>query len=91
MKKKLFLVALAVAALICVLALTVGASSIPEWTDICLVEGMADKSVFGTDGTATATSRVLMSDGITYPAYYICNNSTSLGISFTSINKSKRL
>ena len=75
-----------VAALVCIFAVTVSAAEIPDWTEITTVSGMADKNVFGADGTAGATSRVLMSDGITYPAYYICKNSTSLGFSYTELN-----
>ena len=86
MKKKLLLVSLMVAALVCIFAVTVSAAEIPDWTEITTVSGMADKNVFGTDGTAGATSRVLMSDGITYPAYYICKNSTTLEFSYTELN-----
>lgn len=87
MKKKLLLGAFMVALLMCLLTVIINAATIPEWTEITEVENMADKSTFGSDGAKGATSRVLMSDGITYPAYYICKNSTTLGISFTDINK----
>ena len=86
MKKKLFLMSLMVAALVCIFAVTVSAAEIPEWTEITEVDGMADKSVFGADGTKGATSRVLMSDGKTYPAYYICKNSTSLGFNYEELS-----
>ena len=86
MIKKLLL-AMFVVMLVCLFAMTVGAQEITEWGEITELSGMSDKSTFGSDGTQGATSRVLMSDGVTYPAYYICNNSTSLGISFTEINK----
>ena len=86
MKKKLLLIAIMAVALVCLFAVAVSAAQIPEWSEITEVGGMPDKSTFGADGTKGATSRVLMSDGVTYPAYYICNNSMSLGISFTDIN-----
>ena len=76
-----------VTALVCLFAVSVSAAEIPEWGEITPVDGMADKSVFGADGKAGATSRILMSDGITYPAYYICKNSTTLGITFADLNK----
>lgn len=85
--KKLLLAMLMVVALTCIFAMAVSAAEIPEWGEITTVDGMADKSVFGADGTVGATSRVLMSDGVTYPAYYIFKNSNSLSITFTDINK----
>ena len=86
MKRKILLIAIMAAVLVCLFAFGVSAAEIPEWTDITVVDGMPDKSVFGADGTAGATSRVLMSDGITYPAYYICNNSDSLGFNYKDLN-----
>lgn len=86
MKKKLFLVTLMVALFVCIFAVSASAATIPDWTEITEVSGMPDKSVFGTDGIKGATSRVLMSDGITYPAYYICKNTSSLDISFSDLN-----
>lgn len=86
MKKKIFLTMLIVSIFACLFAVAVSAADIPEWTEITEVSGMPDKSVFGTDGTSGATSRVLMSDGITYPAYYICKNSATLGFSFSDLN-----
>lgn len=86
MKKKIFLTMLIVSIFACLFAVAVSAADIPEWTEITEVDGMPDKSVFGTDGTKGATSRVLMSDGITYPAYYICKNSTSLGFSYSDLS-----
>ena len=85
--KKLILMALMTVMIACFFAFAVSAAEIPEWGEITVVDGMADKSVFGADGTVGATSRVLMSDGVTYPAYYICKNSASVGISFTDLNK----
>ncbi len=86
MKKKIliFLAILAVAC--CFFAVSASAAEIPEWTEITEVSGIPDKSVFGADGTSGATSRVLMSDGVTYPAHYICKNSSTLGISFSDLN-----
>ena len=86
MKKKLLLAILMVAMLACIFTVAASAAEIPEWTEITEVDGMPDKSAFGVDGTKGATSRVLMADGVTYPAYYICKNSTTLGISFSDIN-----
>lgn len=87
MKKKLLIASLLTMLFVCVFAITAFAAEIPDWTEITEVDGMPDKSTFGADGTKGATSRVLMSDGKTYPAYYICNNSTSLGFSYTDLNK----
>lgn len=71
----------------CLFAIVTSAAEIPEWTDITEVEGMSDKSVFGDDGKKGATSRVLMSDGATYPAYYICKNQTSLSFDLDTLSK----
>ena len=86
MKRKLLLAFAISALLMLVFAISIFAAEIPEWTEITEVSGMPDKSVFGTDGTSGATSRVLMSDGITYPTYYICKNSTSLGFSYSDLS-----
>ena len=86
MRKKILLLVALISMLCIVLAIGISAAEIPEWTQITELEGMSDKSVFGQDGTKGATSRVLMSDGKTYPAYYICKNSTSLGFSFTELS-----
>ncbi|MBQ3018634.1 MAG: leucine-rich repeat protein [Clostridia bacterium] len=86
MKRKLLLAFAISALLMLVFAISIFAAEIPEWTEITEVDGMPDKSVFGADGTKGATSRVLMSDGITYPAYYICKNSTSLGFSYSDLS-----
>ena len=84
--KRLFVFLAVLSAIICTFVIYASAAEIPEWTQITTVDGMPDKSVFGDDGKAGATSRVLMSDGMTYPAYYICKNSTSLGLSYTDLN-----
>lgn len=86
MKKKILLMATMIAALMCLFTVVISAAEVPEWSGITVVEGMSDKSTFGSDGTAGATSRVLMSDGMTYPAYYICANSSTLGINFSELN-----
>lgn len=90
MKKKLLLITLLVALLACAFAISVSAeeASIPEWpSEVTVLDGMSDKSVFGADGTVGATSRVLMSDGKAYPAYYIFKNSTTFGITFTELSE----
>ena len=87
MKKKLVLFFAILSAMICLFAITAMAAEIPEWPDeVTTVDGMSDKEVFGADGTVGATSRVLMSDGVAYPAYYIFKNSTTLGITFTELS-----
>ena len=86
MKKKILLITLMMALFVFVLAVYANAAEIPEWTEITRIDGMKDKATFGTDGTIGATSRVLMSDGVTYPAYYICKDSTTLGVSFSDLN-----
>ena len=63
MKKKILLMATMIAALMCLFTVVISAAEVPEWSGITVVEGMSDKSTFGSDGTAGATSRVLMSDG----------------------------
>ncbi len=88
MKKKLLLITLLVALLACAFAISVSAeeASIPEWpATVETIDGMSDKSVFGADGTVGATSRVLMSDGKAYPAYYIFKNTATFGITFTEL------
>ena len=60
--KKLSLTLFIVAILVCVLAISVGATT-NEFGEIEYVEGMSDKSAFGTDGTKEATSRVVLFDG----------------------------
>lgn len=87
MKKKILIFFAVLSLACCLFVLAVSAAEIPEWTEITEVSGMPDKSVFGADGTSGATSRVLMSDGKTYPAYYICKNSASLGFSYTDLSK----
>lgn len=85
--KKLGFILVLIALFVCALAISVSAAEATEWTEITKLEGMSDKATFGTDGTNGATSRVLMSDGKTYPAYYIFKDSATLSIDFTEINK----
>ena len=85
--KRLGLLLIMLFALVCVLAISACAVEIAEWTEITVLDGMSNKSVFGDDGTVGATSRVLMADGKTFPSYYICKDLTTLGISYTELNK----
>ncbi len=89
MKKKIFLITLLIALFVCAFAVAVSADdTIPEWpSEVTILDGMSDKATFGADGKAGATSRVLMSDGKAYPAYYIIKDSSTLGVSFDEINK----
>ena len=91
MKKKLLLITVLVALFVCLFAVAVSAAEtdeIPEWpAATTILEGMSDKATFGADGRVGATSRVLMSDGKAYPAYYIFSDKDSISISFTDINK----
>ena len=87
MKRKLLLAFAISALLMLVFAISIFAAEIPEWPDeVTTIDGMSNKGVFGTDGTVGATSRVLMSDGVAYPAYYIFKNSATLGITFTELS-----
>ena len=87
MKKKLVLFSAILSVMLCFLAITAMAAEIPEWPDeVTTIDGMSDKGVFGTDGTVGATSRVLMSDGVAYPAYYIFRDSATFGITFEELS-----
>ena len=89
--KKLLLAISMVILFVCLFAVAVSAeetNAIPEWpSTVTILEGMSDKATFGADGTVGATSRVLMSDGKAYPAYYIFSDKSSFSISLTEINK----
>ena len=89
--KKLLLAISMVILFVCLFAVAVSAeetNAIPEWpSTVTILEGMSDKATFGADGTAGATSRVLMSDGNAYPAYYVFSDKSSFSISLTEINK----
>lgn len=91
MKNKICLIMLFAMLFVCVFAVAVSAEetdAVPEWpSEITILDGMSDKATFGADGKAGATSRVLMSDGKAYPAYYIFSDKNSISISFTEINK----
>ena len=65
MKKKIFLMLAVMAMLICIFAISVSAA---DFGAVTLVDGITT-----VDGLDT-TSRVLMSDGITYPSAYIFKN-----------------
>ena len=77
--KKILFILIAVSVLICLLVSSVSAATTSEFGEVERIEGMSDKSAFGTDGTSQSTSRVVLFDGEeyhTYPSYYICKNST---------------
>lgn len=88
--KKILISLMIISMLICLFAITASAATTDEFGEIEIVEGMSDKSAFGVDGTAEATSRVVMFDGTeyhTYPSYYICKNSTQTEPTFDEINE----
>ncbi len=87
MKKRILLVTMLMLLFVCVLAISVSADEVLDWSEITHVDGMTDKTTFGTDGTSYATSRVLMDDGKTYPSYYIFKDSTTMGFDFSELNK----
>ena len=87
MKKKVLLTILFVMLLSLLVSFTVSAEEISEWSDITELDGMTDKATFGADGSKGATSRILMDDGITYPAYYIFKDSATQSVDFTEINR----
>ncbi|MBQ7906937.1 MAG: leucine-rich repeat domain-containing protein [Clostridia bacterium] len=99
MKAKFILFLTLTLALLSIFAVSVSAE-VPEWTAMQYLDGMADKATFGEDGTSAATSRVMLSHEVTdettgettivyttYPAYYICKDSTSLTMTYTEINE----
>ncbi len=88
MKSKILLIISLIALFVCLFAITVNASAYtPNFGEPTRVDGMTDKATFGDDGKFnTFTSRVLMSDGVTYPAYYIYNDSATQAISFSELN-----
>ena len=75
MKKKIFLMLAVMAMLICIFAISVSAA---DFGAVTLVDGITT-----VDGLDT-TSRVLMSDGITYPSAYIFKNLKD--IDFSALN-----
>lgn len=87
MKRKLFLSLILTAVIALALAICVSAYT-PNFGDVIEVEGMAEDDIFGDDGRfETHVSRVLMSDGKTYPSYYILNNNATFSVSFKELNK----
>ena len=79
--KKYLLVFAILTALIFVMALSVCASDyVPAFGEPIAVNGIAEPSILDK------TSRVLMSDGKTYPAYYILNDSDSFSPNFGKLN-----
>ena len=79
MKKTIFIVTFVVLTL--VMALCVGATGYePDFGEVTILDGVSEPTIIDT------TSRVLMTDGKTYPAYYILNDSTSFSPNFAKIN-----
>ena len=75
MKKRILLVTLLVALFVCVFAISVSAydfGSVTIYDDLTTVSGL------------DTTSRVLMSDGVTYPSAYIFKNKND--VSFDALN-----
>ena len=80
MKKKLVFAVMTLA-LLCLMVLSVSASDyIPNFGEVTTFSEIAQPSILDT------TSRVLMSDGKTYPAYYMLNYSTSFSPNYSKIN-----
>ncbi len=88
MKKKLLLVTVMVALLLCALAVSVSAavtgSSSNEYGDLTIYDSISAKDKLDT------TSRVVLvnADGTysTYPAYYVLKNNTSASFDFAELN-----
>ena len=80
MKKVLVFFAV-LSAMIFVMALSASASSYePAFGETTILNGIAEPTILDKE------SRVLMTDGITYPAYYILNDSVSFSPNFSKIN-----
>lgn len=80
MKKKILFLLMAVS-LICLMAISISAERYtPTFGAVTTVGGIAEPKVLDT------TSRVVMTDGTTYPAYYILNDSTSFSPNFNKLN-----
>ena len=86
--KKLLLFLIISTLSLCFFAIGVSATEYtPSFGEVTIIEGMAEDSAFGDDGKATTfTSRVYMSDGRTYPTYYILNNTETLQVNFSELN-----
>jgi len=79
-KKLLFLMITAI--VFCAFAITVSAANYtPAFGTPVELEGISEPTVLDEN------SRVLMSDGITYPAYYILKDSATFSPDFNKINK----
>lgn len=80
MKKKILFLLIAVS-LICLMAISISAERYtPTFGAVTTVDGIAEPKILDT------TSRVVMTDGTTYPAYYILNDSTSFSPNFNKLN-----
>ena len=80
MKKKILFLLIAVS-LICLMAISISAERYtPTFGAVTTVGGIAEPTILDT------TSRVVMTDGTTYPAYYILNDSTSFSPNFNKLN-----
>ena len=88
MKKKLLIV-LMVVFFACLFSVFASAESyVPAFGKMTEVGGMSEKATFGKDGKfETCTSRVLMSDGVTYPSYYIYTDSAIHTVDFSELNQ----
>ncbi len=88
MKKKLLFISFMITLLVCLFAVCASAEGYtPAFGEKTKVDGMEDKTTFGSDGKFdTCTSRVLMNDNITYPAYYILADQTTMKIDFSKLN-----
>ena len=80
MKKKIVFFAVLLV-MVFAMAVSVGATNYePEFGEVTSLDGIAEPT------TLDKESRVLMTDGVTYPAYYILNDSTSFSPNFNKIN-----
>ncbi|MBO4983151.1 MAG: leucine-rich repeat protein [Clostridia bacterium] len=80
MKKKILFLLIAVT-LLCLLAISVSAESYtPTFGSVITIDGIGEPTILDK------TSRVVMTDGKTYPAYYILNDSTSFSPNFNKLN-----
>ena len=89
MKKKLFLITLMAAMLVCVLAISVGAvtgSASNEYGTVTYVDGISE--VNGYDTTSRAVVQNTDGTYTTYPAYYVFNGSTgtNMKVDLTKLN-----
>ena len=89
MKKRILLSLAIIIALMSVFVIVASADDIsPNFGTMTKVEGMTEKASFGKDGVfETASSRVLMTDGKTYPTYYILKDKTDMHLDYSELNK----